>query len=69
MNKILVKCEKLDDFGRGICKLQGKVMFVSNFLPGEEAYVKITLEKKKFLEGEVLSLVKNHQIGFKSLSL
>lgn len=58
MNKILVKCEKLDDFGRGICKLQGKVMFVSNFLPGEEAYVKITLEKKKFLEGEVLSLVK-----------
>lgn len=57
MNKVLVRCEKLDDFGRGICRVMGKIMFVPNFLPGEEAYVNIILEKKKFLEGEVIEFV------------
>ena len=50
MDKILIKCEKLDDFGRGIGFYNGKVVFIPDFLPSEEAYVKIVLEKKKFLE-------------------
>ena len=32
MDKILIKCEKLDDFGRGIGFYNEKVVFVSNFL-------------------------------------
>ena len=58
MDKILIKCEKLDDFGRGIGFYNGKVVFIPDFLPSEEAYVKIVLEKKKFLEGEVLEFLK-----------
>ena len=53
-----VMCERLDDFGRGVCKVAGKVMFVSDLLPGEEAIVRIILNKKKFMIGEVAEYLK-----------
>ncbi len=49
-----VKCEKLDHQGRGIAKINGKVVFVPNFLVGEEALIKITKDKKKYSEGEII---------------
>ncbi len=58
MNEILVKCEKLDHFGRGLGHVFGKIIFVPNLLPNEEALVKIVLDKKKYLVGEVIKLVK-----------
>ncbi len=58
MEKILVKCDRLDNFGRGIVKVDNKVMFVRNLLPNEEAYVFKTLEKKKFMEGKVIEIIK-----------
>lgn len=48
-----VKIEKLDHFGRGICYIDGKICFVEDTLPGEEVKIKITLDKKKYLIGQV----------------
>lgn len=58
MEEVLVKCERLDHFGRGIGYVLGKIIFVSNLLPSEEALVKIILDKKKYMVGEVVQLVK-----------
>lgn len=52
----LVDCEKLDHFGRGMGKVEGKVIFVNDLLPGEEALVKVVSNKKKFMVGEVVEL-------------
>jgi len=56
MEKVLI--EKLDHQGRGIGKLNGKIIFVNNALPGEEVNVEITLEKKKYYEGKVVDIIK-----------
>ena len=49
-----VVCERLDDFGRGVCHVDGKVLFVSDLLPLEKARVRIVSDKKKYMIGEVL---------------
>ena len=53
-----VLCERLDDFGRGVCHVSGKVLFVSNLLPLERARVRIVIEKKKYMIGEVVEYLK-----------
>lgn len=53
-----VVCERLDDFGRGVCHVSGKVLFVSNLLPLEEARVKVVMDKKKYMVGEVVEYLK-----------
>ena len=58
MEEVLVKCEKLDHFGRGLGHVSGKIIFVPDLLPDEEALVKITVDKKKYMVGEVIRLVK-----------
>ena len=58
MDEVLVKCEKLDHFGRGLSHILGKIIFVPNLLPNEEAWVKIVLDKKKYMVGEIIKLVK-----------
>ena len=58
MDEVLVKCEKLDHFGRGLSHILGKIIFVPNLLPNEEALVKIVLDKKKYMVGEIIKLVK-----------
>ena len=58
MDEVLVKCERLDDFGRGIGYVSGKIIFVPNLFPFEEAMVKIILNKKKYMVGEVTLLLK-----------
>ena len=57
MEKILVKCEKLDNFGRGIVKINNKIMFVKNLLPGEEAYIIKTLDKKNYMVGKIIEII------------
>ena len=44
--KVLVKCERLDNFGRGIGKVSDKIIFVPNLLPSEESIVEIVSDKK-----------------------
>ena len=50
--------EKLDDFGRGIINVDNKICFVKNALPTEEININITKEKKKYLEANVASYLK-----------
>lgn len=58
MSKIIVRGERLDDQGRAVTKINGKITFVSNLLPNEEAEVKIINIKKKYNEAKVLKLLK-----------
>ena len=42
--------------GKGLARIEGKVLFVKNGLPGDIANVKITNVKKDFAEGEIESV-------------
>ncbi|MCI9585768.1 MAG: class I SAM-dependent RNA methyltransferase [Bacilli bacterium] len=57
--KYKVECFRLDDMGRGITRIDDKITFVNNFLPGEIAVVKIVSSKKKYNEAEVLAFIKS----------
>src|SRR5574344_297159 len=48
----------LDHQGRGIGKIDNKVVFVSDALPGEDVEVFITNSKSKFAEGRVINYIK-----------
>ncbi len=50
--------ERLDDFGRGICYIDGKICFVYDALPGERVSIDIKTEKKRYLEGVVSKYIK-----------
>lgn len=65
MEEVLIKCEKLDHFGRGLGHVSGKIIFVPDLLQNEEALVKIILDKKKYMVGEIVKLIKksNDRIG------
>ena len=49
---------KFDHFGRGICKLNEKIIFVNKALPNEIVDIKIIKEKSKYNEGEIVNIVK-----------
>ena len=53
-----VKIERLDDFGRGIAKINDKLCFISNALPLEECEIEIINNKKNYSEGQVTNLIK-----------
>ena len=65
MEKIVI--EKLDHQGRGIGKLNDKVIFVNNALPNEEVNIEITLEKKKYYEGKVVEIIKKSKDRIESI--
>ena len=48
----------LDNFGRGIGTYNGKVVFIPYTLIGEEVEFEIVLEKKNFIEGKLVKIVK-----------
>ena len=54
----MIKIEKLDHLGRGIGKINNKIIFVPNSLPNELIEIKITKEKKSFCEGIVTKYIK-----------
>lgn len=49
----------LDHRGRGIGRINNKIIFVPNTIPGEIVNVKITVEKKKYMEGIVKDFIKD----------
>lgn len=53
-----VEISKFDHQGRGIGKVNNKVIFVSKTLPTEIVDVNIVTDKKKFYEGEVKEILK-----------
>lgn len=56
-----VKIEKLDNLGRGIAKLNNKIVFVDNALPDELVNIEIVKDKKNY------SLAKNNKLLKKSI--
>ncbi len=52
--KIEVLCDSLDDFGRGIVRIDNKAVFVPNLLPGERAIVETRFEYGKLKECRLL---------------
>lgn len=57
MEKYIVEIEKLDHFGRGIARIDGKPVFIEGVLPFEKASISITKIKKNFMIGEVLEII------------
>lgn len=49
---------KFDNNGRGIGYLNDKIIFISKAVPGDIIDVKITLEKKNYLEGKISKIIK-----------
>lgn len=54
----VVEIERLDHQGRGIGKIDGKIVFVPKTLPSEVVNAKLVLEKKKFYEGEIIEIIR-----------
>lgn len=55
-----VEILKQDHFGRGICRIDDKIVFVENTLSGELCTIKITDIKKKYLNAEVINIEKEN---------
>lgn len=53
-----VRIEKLDNQGRGICFVDGKITFVKNALPYEVVDIKIDKVSKKYNEAQVVKFIK-----------
>lgn len=53
----IVDIEKMDHQGRGIGKLNGKVIFVEQALMGETVEVKVISERSKLYEGTVIEII------------
>lgn len=54
-----VTIEKLDHFGRGLCKIDDKVCFVEGALPGETVEIDVIKENKNFIEAKVLDILQS----------
>ncbi len=53
-----IEIVRLDDNGRGIGYIDGKIVFVPKTLPGDVCIVDLTLEKKKYSEAKLVSIEK-----------
>lgn len=60
MEKVIV--DKLDHYGRGIAKINNKLVFIENALPGEEVEIEIVKNKKKYMEAKVIHWIKESDI-------
>lgn len=56
--KQILEIEKLDHQGRGISKINGKVIFIPNAYIGETVEVEIIKDTKKYMEGKVIKYIK-----------
>ena len=56
---VAVNITGLDHYGRGIGRVNDKIIFIPNSLIGEIVNVKITNTKRNYLEGEVINFVKS----------
>ncbi|MBI6549450.1 23S rRNA (uracil(1939)-C(5))-methyltransferase RlmD [Xenorhabdus lircayensis] len=51
---ISVTADNLDAQGQGIARHQGKTIFISGLLPGEQAQIQLTEEKRQFAKAKVV---------------
>lgn len=54
----MIQISTLDHNGRGIGKLNNKIVFVENALPNEIVYISIEKEKKNYIEAHVNKIIK-----------
>lgn len=59
---MIVKIERLDDFGRGIAYINNKITFIENALEDEIVEIKIVKEHKKYNEGKVIRYIEKSKI-------
>ena len=52
-----VVIEKLDHFGNGLARIDGKIVFVPKTLPGDIVEIEIVKDNKKFQEGKVINYI------------
>ena len=52
-----VEIEKLDNQGKGICFINGKITFIPNTLPGEKVTIEIVKETPKYNEAKVIEYI------------
>lgn len=57
----MYKIEKLDHKGRGICFIDNKITFVEETLPNEIVDIKLLVQKKKFNEAKVRSIIETSE--------
>lgn len=50
---ITVTVNDLDPFGQGVARHNGKTLFINGLLPGEQAEIRITEDKKQYARGQV----------------
>ena len=55
--RITVTIEDLDPFGQGVARHQGKTIFVRGALPGEQAEITLTEDKRQFARAKVTRLL------------
>lgn len=63
---MLVKIERLDDFGRGIAFINNKITFIENALEDEIVEVEIVKECKKYNEEKVVRYIKKSNLRIDS---
>jgi len=61
-----VRIEKLNHQGRGIGHIDGKVIFVSDALPGEVVDIEITFDNAKYSIGRIIKLIEPSKMRTKS---
>ncbi|MEH0875183.1 23S rRNA (uracil(1939)-C(5))-methyltransferase RlmD [Pectobacterium cacticida] len=54
---LTVTVSSLDPFGQGVARHEGKTVFVTGVLPGEQAEVQLTEEKRQFAQAKLHSLL------------
>ena len=55
--RITVTIDELDPFGQGVARHKGKTIFVSGALPGEQAEITLTEDKRQFARAKVTRLL------------
>ena len=55
--RITVTIEALDPFGQGVARHQGKTLFVTDALPGEQAEVTLLEDKRQYARANVTRLL------------
>ena len=61
-----IEIVKFDNNGRGIGYVDGKIIFVPKTVPGDIVNVKVTIEKKNYLEGKLTNIIKPSKMRSKT---
>ncbi len=63
----IVTITDYDHQGRGIGRINNKIIFIPKVMVGEKVKVKITIDKKKFMVGEVIELIEKNPKRVKNI--